>query len=145
MKLVINKSYGGFSLSDAAYEKLIERGVPVKKFEYSYAAIKEDADDHDVVIFDRHLEDPPEDEFESTNRDAFHEFATNRYWDKWSRHRRAHPLLVSVILEMGTAAAGAHADLEVIDIPDDVEFVICEDHGREYCAEKRRVWGHDAE
>ncbi len=140
MRIVINKSYGGFSLSDAAYEKLIERGVPVKKFEYS---CKEKADDHHVVIFDRHLEDPPVDEVESANRDAFHEFDTSRYWDNWSRHHRAHPLLVGVISEMGTAAAGAHADLEVIDIPDDVEYVICEDHGREYCAEKRRVWGYD--
>jgi len=143
VKIVINRSYGGFSLSDTAYEKLIERGIPVKKFEYSYSAIKEEADDHDVVIFDRHLDDPPVDEFESANRDAFHEFETNRYWDQWSRHRRSHPLLVSVILELGTAAAGAHADLEVIEIPDDVKFVICGDYGREYCAEERRVWGRD--
>ena len=32
MKVVINKCYGGFSLSEAAYEKLIEYGVPAQKY-----------------------------------------------------------------------------------------------------------------
>lgn len=33
MKLVINGCYGGFGLSDKAYEKLAEWGVPVRKYE----------------------------------------------------------------------------------------------------------------
>lgn len=32
MKLVINRQHGGFGLSEAAYEKLIEWGVPVRAY-----------------------------------------------------------------------------------------------------------------
>jgi hypothetical protein len=32
MKLVINRCFGGFSLSDAAYAWLIAQGVPVRKY-----------------------------------------------------------------------------------------------------------------
>ena len=33
MKIVINKCYGGFGLSDAAYEKLIEYGIPARAYQ----------------------------------------------------------------------------------------------------------------
>lgn len=33
MKIVKNSCFGGFGLSDAAYEKLIEYGIPVRKYE----------------------------------------------------------------------------------------------------------------
>lgn len=32
MKVVINKCYGGFGLSDAAYERLHKLGIPIKKY-----------------------------------------------------------------------------------------------------------------
>ncbi len=32
MKVVINRCYGGFGLSDLAYKKLIEYGVSVRKY-----------------------------------------------------------------------------------------------------------------
>jgi len=54
LKVVINKSPdGGFSLSDAAYELLISRGIPVRDFDYSRRLVPNDPDEEDEVIFDR--------------------------------------------------------------------------------------------
>jgi hypothetical protein len=141
MKVVINRGYGGFALSDAAYQKLIERGIPVRRYDHSKSSADNISAWQEDVIFDRHLDDPPQSAFGELDRRAFYEFEDSRYWDLWSQHRRAHPMLVSIVLEMGAAAAAADSDLEVIEIPDGVKFVIRDDHGIEYCAEEMRTWG----
>jgi hypothetical protein len=49
---------------------------------------------------------------------------------------RCHPDLVAVVEELGSEAG----DLKVIEIPDDVEWIIDEHEGSEYVAEKHRTW-----
>lgn len=39
MKIVINDCFGGFGLSNAAYEKLIEYGCPVRRYLDSYGKV----------------------------------------------------------------------------------------------------------
>jgi hypothetical protein len=144
LKVVINKSPdGGFSLSDAAYELLISRGIPVRNFDYSRRA---DPDDEEAVIFDRQLEIPLSDESEEAARDAFHADPSGRdsgrYWDRWSRQRRAHPLLVSVVETLGNKASGLDAELHVIRIPCGIEWRVCGDrYGIEWICEAHRTWG----
>jgi hypothetical protein len=147
MKVVINKSAdGGFALSDAAYELMILRGIPVGNFDYSRRAALIHPDDEEEVIFDRHLEVALSDESEEAARDAFHADPpgrdSGRYWDRWSRQRRAHPLLVSVVETLGEKASGLDAELHVIRIPHGIEWRVCGDrYGIEWICEAHRTWG----
>ena len=54
---------------------------------------------------------------------------------------RASPHLVRVVEELGDAANGTCARLQVVDVPDDVEWQIDEYDGAEWVAEKHRRWG----
>ena len=55
---------------------------------------------------------------------------------------RDDPALVQVVEEMGKAADGAYARLEVVEIPDDVAWHIEEydGDGNEHIAEDHRTW-----
>ena len=56
---------------------------------------------------------------------------------------RADPLLVQVVEELGSEANGAHASLAVVEIPDDVDYIIEEYDGKEWIAEAHRTWGDE--
>lgn len=92
MKIVINRCFGGFSLSNQASEM--------------YCAAKNISTDN---FFDRDVS-------------------------------RNDPILVEIIEKLGTAADGRYSELKVVDIPDDVDWVVEEYDGMEYVAERHRVW-----
>lgn len=137
-KVVINKCYGGFGLSEQAYERLISLGVPVR----GYVEQKRGPDglwlpeslNEGEVIFDRALE-PTSDIRDSMLRIG------GRYWETWLSRSRQHPLLIRVVEELGEAANGPHAELKVVEVPDGVEFEVEEYDGREWIAETHRTWG----
>lgn len=134
MKIAINKCYGGFGLSEAAYERLIELGVPVRAY------IKEKPNKKGLyvpntknkgeVIFDNELVPPSE-------RIGY----CGRYWETWTRSDRTNPLVIQVIEELGDKASGPHAKLRVVEIPDDVDYEIDEYDGIEHIAERHATWG----
>ena len=144
MKIVINKCYGGFGLSNAAYEKLIEWGVPVRKYKEERRGddglYKDEPENNGEIIFDRELTLPGEDSL----NDIYHKYKpsgiSERYWDCWTRDNRSHPLVVRVVEELGEKASGRHASLKVIEIPDGIEYEIDEYEGIEHIAEKHRTW-----
>jgi len=53
---------------------------------------------------------------------------------------RDDPHLVEVVNELGVDANDWCSELKIIEIPDDVEWEICEYDGREWVAEKHRKW-----
>lgn len=126
MKVVINRCFGGFGLSDAAYERLIEWGCPVRALTGRWAT---NPNNEGEVIFDNNLVDDPRSKV-----------GMGRYWDTWTDESRTHPLVVRVVEELGDAANGPVADLAVVEIPDGVEFEISEYDGLESIHEKHRVW-----
>ncbi len=145
MKLVINKCYGGFGLSEKAYEKLIEWGVPVRKYKDEERGpdglYKDEPANDGEVIFDRELTPPGGDSF----NDIYHKFKGKsrfsvRYWDTWTRDKRSHPLILRVVEELGEEANGECAELAIVEIPDGIEFEIGEYDGIEHIAEKHRTW-----
>ena len=123
MKIVINKYYRGLDLSDEAYEKLIEWGIPVRKY-------KDQQIDPGEVIFDRSL-----DEDGSSSG-----IAPGRYWECWTGNHRTHPLLVRVVEELGKAANGLCSALKIVDVPNDVSWHIEEHGGSEHVVEDHRTW-----
>ncbi len=147
MKLVINRCYGGFGLSDAAYEKLAEWGIPVRKYheqerDPETKLYKEQPLNAGEVIFDRELTPVGENEF----NDIYHKYkgtgasSKQRYWDTWTRGSRTHPLIIRLVEEMGDEASGFAAQLEVVEIPDGISWEIDEYGGIEHIAEKHRRW-----
>jgi len=54
--------------------------------------------------------------------------------------KRDNPELVHVVEQLGDLANGDHAQLKVIEIPEDVDWVIEEYDGQEWVAEKHRTW-----
>ena len=54
--------------------------------------------------------------------------------------RRDDPILIQVVEELGEKANGMSASLKIVEIPDDVEWIIQEYDGIEHVAEKHRTW-----
>ena len=88
------------------------------------------------VIFDRRLSEPTD------MNDSLTRLTECPYWDLWTADdtSRSHPLIVQVVEELGGAASGRCASLEIVEIPDDVEWEIAEYDGYERVAEKHRTW-----
>jgi hypothetical protein len=145
-KIVINKCFGGFGLSEKAYEKLIEWGVPVRGYVAQKRNTetglyeKEPANDGEV-IFDRDIDERQpgaSDKLYAALRQT-----NGRYWEVWIRNdvkSRTHPLLIKVVEELGEQANGRHADLKVVEVPDDVEWTIEEYDGMEHVAQVHETW-----
>lgn len=117
-KIVINTCYGGFGLSDAAYKRLIELGVP--------CVDQDGPHDSDARQICKCKPNP---------------LSNNEYWGSYFVYgHRDDPALVQVVEEMGKASFGFCAKLLVVEIPDGIEWEIDEYDGSERVAEKHRTW-----
>ena len=120
MKIAINTCYGGFSLSPKAEYEVLKR--------MGYANIKYLNSDEVEVPLD------------STEWSC--NFYSNEEYVSMSRtDDRTNPHLIAVIEEMGEEADGDYAQLEIIEIPDDVDWYIDYYDGMETIREKHRSWG----
>jgi hypothetical protein len=116
MKVVINSCFGGFGLSDAAFEDLLTRkGVAWEKVKDKY--------DFDAHYEAGHAGD--EDYYLS-----YREYTENR----------ADPDLVAVVEQFGNDVNTSYSELKIVDVPDDVEWFIVEYDGLEHVAEEHRTW-----
>ncbi len=144
MKVVINRRFGGFGLSDAAYLRLIDLGIPVRKYieqersEETGLWLPETRNDGEV-IFDSALSD---DEGNALGRRQLSKLTGTRFSDHWIRERgRSHPLVVQAVESLGSeVASGRFASLKVIEVPDGTEFEIDDYDGMESIHEKHRSW-----
>jgi hypothetical protein len=117
MKVVINRCYGGFGLSDDAVMRYAElKGINLV-MEPSDSKIMGATFYVDGIKDDKHY------------------FS---YYDLSSD--RSDPFLIQVVEEMGDKANGWAAELRIVDIPDEVEWEIEEYDGIEWVAEKHRTW-----
>ena len=116
MKVVINKCYGGFGLSDAAVERYAElKGIKIVRQ-------KEDRSWGGASWWLDGIEDD------------------DHYFSSYSINERCDPVLIQVVEEMGEAANGFAADLKIVEIPDDVKWHVSEYDGWEHIAEDHRTW-----
>ena len=142
MKVVINRCYGGFSLSKEACQRYWDiKGQQVW--------IEDDTKFASMGLFTVWLT-PPDQRIESKEGKEFYAMSledrkayNKQYSEKTWYYRdveRNDPTLVQVVEELGDRAGGRCAELAVTEIPDDVDFEIEEYDGKEWVAEKHRTW-----
>ncbi len=112
MKIVINKCYGGFSISKEAGLYMASRGSAQAQSEL----------------------------YSSLGYNWFgYGYSTDKFPIQYSR---TDPLLVEAVEKLGSdKASGSSAKLKVVEIPDDVDWEIDEYDGMEKVIEVRREWG----
>ena len=111
MKVLINSDYGGFGLSDEAWELYLnKKNLPFFKSKSSFNTTWYSKDEKGEEIY---LE-----------------------WDL----DRTDSDLISIVEKLGDKANSWASSLKIIEIPDDVEWYIEEHDGREWVAEQHRKW-----
>jgi len=118
MKVAINTCFGGFGISNVAFEKLLDRkGIAFDKVESDRSFIGASYYEAGYSGDDEHyLSD-----YEMTQD-------------------RADKDLIAVIEELGEGANSFAADIRIVEIPDDVKWHIHEYDGLEHVAEDHRTW-----
>ena len=132
--IVINRCYGGFGISDTAFERYLDlkgitwyKGessigtsvyytVPVEEYEALYEVCKARP-----VSPDRFKE--------------VHGLSLSPY-----DIERNDPILVQVVEEMGEESWAKYAELKIVEVPDDVVWEIDEYDGLESISEAHRRW-----
>lgn len=138
MKVAVNKCWGGFGLSHKAIMRYAElAGMKLYPFidtrdkdgRINFHKFTPYTGQKDVFCI--HYSTKP------LNSEGKYEDDTY-----WSYHdiERDNPLLIQVIEEMGAEANGDHANLVVVEVPDDVKYEIDEYDGQESIHEVHRSW-----
>ncbi len=155
MKVVINKCYGGFDLSAIATKRLAElQGRNCYFFEIDY---KTESDKYIPVSLENANKiftfafDIPNPNDILAHKKPWNEMSiaerknSNNLHDQHSIRvrelERSDPLLIQIVEELGERANTRFSQLEIVEIPDGVEFVIEEYDGIEHIAEAHRTWG----
>ena len=116
MKIVINRSYGGFNLNQAAWVRFFRLKFPANNI----------------------LKNPPK------NIYYYHPELLKNWPDSFDEKAfRTDPFLIQVIEELGLeASAGPNSKLKIIDIPfETIEgWEICENDGREWIVQSHEIW-----
>ena len=137
MYVVVNKCYGGFSLSVKGQMTYCE-----KKYGQAYLYKLDEERGRGMVTQVPHTDDctstldyyiSPEDHKGTVALDDI-----NCIWN-WDIER-TDPALVATVRELGEEANGNYADLEIVEIPDDVKWYIEDYDGMESIHENHRVW-----
>ena len=120
MKVAINRCFGGFGISDEAFEKLLERkGIAFEKFSAKYQMRGNEFDYYKAGI----------------------EYSNDTYLTPYDFYEdRSDPDLIAVIEEMGKDSWSWAAELAIVEVPDDAKWHIHEYDGLEHVAENHRTW-----
>ena len=136
MKIVINKCYGGFGLSDAAMHRYAElKGITI------YPEIGGLFNTYYTVPEDQRV--PPLAGNWNDHSFEVRQAYNARYKEEVLYDRdmeRDDPILIQVVEELGKDANGRCAALKVVEVPNGIEWDIEEYDGQEWVAEKHGVW-----
>jgi len=139
MKIVVNRCFGGFGLSHEAIMRYAElSGIKL------YVVNENEERDYKKLPkyhYIKNDEEPRTFEYayltKPLNEDGT--YPQDSYWSYYDI-QRDDINLVKVIEEMGDAANGNCAELEVVKIPDGIDWVLDEYDGSETVEEAHRSW-----
>lgn len=160
MKIVINKCFGGFGLSVKATDWLWKEGVeevghdaieyyggPKKTERTKTQKVQEVLEklDKKDLKWKKELDEDLQRwrDFKAGVSGTYlrSQFSDDEKYVLYAREvPRDHPKLVECVEKLGSKANGEHAELAVVDIPDDVDWEIDEYDGHESIHEKHRTW-----
>ncbi len=142
MKVVINTCYGGFGLSPEA-----EAAYLLRKGKEAFFYVQEHNGKELSKTYRRVPVEAARDSFmfTTTTKDLGERAKQEQVYDKehyfyGPNIDRDDPDLVAVVEELGDRAAGNHAKLAIVEIPDGVQWGIEEYDGTEWVAEAHRTW-----
>ena len=143
MKIVINECYGGFGLSKEACQRYFDlKGQQVWiEVDKKFSAL--DMFTVWLVSPEERLEIKEGEAYYKMSRDERTDYNwkySQQIWYQGDNLTRNDPILVQVVEEMGDKAWGRYAKLAIVEIPDDVQWIIEENDGIEWVAEKHRTW-----
>lgn len=131
MKIILNKCYGGFDVSDKAYELYAEKkGISLYRYWDDYKS-KTMYKGSGLITY--YFTKDFGDSIETDKID----WTTNLYLNDGHRDDLT---LVEVVEELGDKASGSYGNLVVVEIPDDMNYVIDEYDGIETLHENVRTW-----
>ena len=117
-KVAINTCFGGFGLSDTAFERLLARkGIAFEKVKGESSFMGD------------------------TYYRAGHVGDDEHYLSEYTFcGDRSDPDLIAVIEEMGAEVNGFAADIRIVEVPADAKWHVHEYDGLEHVAENHRTW-----
>lgn len=131
MKIILNKCYGGFDVSDEAYELYAKkRGISLYRYYNDYDNKKMHKGSGLITYYFT------EDFGDNVENDKI-DWETHLYLD--SGHRD-DPTLIEVVEELGKKASGSYGNLVIVEIPNNMDYVIDEYDGVETLHERVKVW-----
>jgi len=137
-KIVINTCFGGFGLS---YEAMM---LYAEKKGMALYAFTEKRNESGHLLMEEFELYVPEKRKPFLIHYSTKPLKNGKYEEKSyfsdSDIPRDDPALVEVVQELKERASGTHAELSIVEIPDDVEWEIEEYDGTEHIAEKHRTW-----
>ena len=139
MKVVVNRCYGGFGLSDKAIEMVMRRkGLNCFRYKQTKYKFSDGVEEYtrcdmfnDNSLFTHYQ---TKDLGEKVNK-----LPNETYW-YYGILDRTDADLIAVVEELGKEANGDFASLEVVEIPDDVNWEIDDYDGIETVHEVHRSW-----
>ena len=134
IKVVINKRYGGFGISQKALMQLIElknpfvEVTPVNEYFKHDATYRSERERRESVDWFEHI-------WKDDMIYSLRDYSDDRY------KLRADLDLIRIIENLGAEANGQYANLVIVEVPADIEWTIKECDGKEWVAEVHRTWG----
>lgn len=136
-KVILNKCFGGFDVSKEAYMLYAKKkGLTLYLYESEFINRKfiyKKVND-DKSIFRHYFIKDMGDNVEISNEDY------EKYCLYLKDEHREDPILIEVVEELGEKASGRFGNLKVVEIPDDLEYVIDEYDGIETLHQKVKEW-----
>jgi len=127
VKVIVNRCFGGFGLSDKAKEMLIDQGIKV--FE-SWEDVPKDDTEPQIYLVKNHK-----------FRNIMGKYSLGgKIWPDDIEFRTC-PLIIEIVEKLGKESWSDYSELEIIDVPRDKnKLIICEYDGNEWVAEKHKTW-----